>query len=175
MPRLLWLLPLGFFFLNPTFACGPAEAEYQYGASEMRAAVEGTWSFSLTPVDGPPTQVTVRLEQAPTAPASMARASGRALVRAAQACGTRTLVKSAGACDDISQMPLVVTYVSGDSAFSTAPLSGNFNVYSTVFTSGELQLKVGSYQISSQVNADGSLGDSQLGPGTLGTVTATRP
>ncbi|MEO5767971.1 MAG: hypothetical protein ABIS92_06435 [Polyangia bacterium] len=175
MPRLLWLLPLGFFFLNPTFACGPADAEYQYGAQEMRAAVEGTWSFAFTPTDGPPTQVTVRIEQSATAPASMARASGHAFVRAAQACGTRTLVKTAGACSDITQMPLAVTYVSGDSGFSTAPLAGVFNIYSTVFIAGDMQLKVGSYQISSQVNADGSLGDSRLGPGTPGTVTVTRP
>ena len=29
-----------FFFLNPGLACGPAEAEFQYGATEMRAAIE---------------------------------------------------------------------------------------------------------------------------------------
>jgi hypothetical protein len=175
MRRFLWILPVAFFFLNPNFACGPADPEYQYGANEMRAAVEGTWSFAITPNDGPPTQVTVRLEQSATAPTTISRALGRAWVRPARACGSRTLIKSATACIDISQMPLAVTYISGDGAFSTAVLSGAFNVYGTVFVSGDLQLMVGPYQIMSQVNADGSLADPHLGPGgALGTVTVTR-
>jgi len=41
MPKLMWIVPLAFFFLNPAVACGPAEPQFQYGASEMRAAVEG--------------------------------------------------------------------------------------------------------------------------------------
>ena len=73
------------------------------------------------------------------APATAARSSGRALVRSASACGGgRTLVESAGACIDWSQMPLVVTHVSGESAFSTAAMSGSFLVPSRLFTGDTL-------------------------------------
>ena len=104
MPKLIWIVPLAFFFLNPAVACGPAEPEFQYGAAEMRAAVEGDWSFTITPDGGTATQVTLHVDQAATAAdAGVARAPGRSLLRAAYACGTRTLVKSAGACIDASR------------------------------------------------------------------------
>jgi hypothetical protein len=173
MRRLLWVVPVAFFFLNPTFACGPAEPQYQYGAAEMRAAVEGNWSFTIMPQDGgAQTQVTVRVEQAATASGQTARAPGRAFVRAAYACGSRTLVKSAAACVDISQMPLTLTYVSGDAAFASAALTGTFLVYGTRFDFGNLELMVGPYQIVAQVGADRSLGDARVGPGgALGSLT----
>ena len=62
----------------------------------------------------------MHVEQAPTAPGATAarRAVGARLVRAAHACGTRTLVKGAGACTDESEMPLAVTYVAGDATFA---------------------------------------------------------
>ncbi len=107
-----------------------------------------------------------------------ARSAGRALVRGAYACGGRTLVKSAGACIDWSEMPLVVTYVSGDTAFSTAAMSGTFKVYGLVFTAGdqgELALTIGPYQILMEVTADGSLVDPRLEPpGTPGTLAVSR-
>jgi len=96
-------------------------------------------------------------------------------VHAAYACGTRTLVKSAVACIDATQMPLVVTYVSGDTAFSTAAMSGTFLVDSLLFTGGYLTLTIGPYQILTQVMADGSLVDPYLWPrGTPGTVAVSR-
>ena len=52
MRKLIWIVPLAFFFLNPAIACGPAEPQFQYGAVEMRAAVEGDWSFTITPDGG---------------------------------------------------------------------------------------------------------------------------
>jgi hypothetical protein len=176
MRRLSWLLPVAFFFLNPGFACGPAEPQYEYGAAEMRAAVEGNWSFTIMP-DGAsgPIQVTVKLEQAATAPAPQVRAPGRSFVRAAYACGSRTLVKSAGACTDVSEMPLTVTFVAGDASFSTAALSGIFKVYSTQFTSPfetDLELTLGGYHIHAQVAPDGSFLAPGIGPGdSLGTLT----
>ena len=80
MPKLIWIVPLAFFFLNPAVASGPAEPEFQYGAAEMRAAVEGDWSFTITPFAGPATQVTLHIEQAATvADAGVAHAPGRGL------------------------------------------------------------------------------------------------
>jgi hypothetical protein len=70
----------------------------------MRAAVEGDWSFTITPDGGTATQVTLHVDEATTAAdADVARASGRGLLRVAYACGTRTLVKSAEACADRTQ------------------------------------------------------------------------
>ena len=171
MRKLLWVVPVAAFFLNPGLACTD-EPEFQYGAAEMRAAVEGDWSFTITPDGGDATQVTVHVDQAATAPAMAARA---ALVRAAQACGTRTLVKGAGACSDQSAMPLAVSYLSGDTAFSSATLSGMFTVWGLAFGSGDLDLRIGPYQILSRVSRDGTLADTRLGPlGAAGTLTASR-
>src|SRR4051795_12742072 len=98
MRKLMWLGPIGPFFLTPTLACSD-EPQFQYGAAEMRAAVEGDWSLTITPDGGTAMQVTVHVEEAPTALGpTAARWPSRGFVRAAHACGTRTLVKSAGAC-----------------------------------------------------------------------------
>src|SRR5204863_9856909 len=122
-------------------------------------AVAGDWSFTITPDGGAATQVTVHIDQAETAPGMAAAAApGRSFVRAANACGTRTLVKGAGACIDVSQMPLTVTFVEGDNSFSNAALSGYFNVYGLAFATGNLDLVLASYHVTVPVNADGSLG-----------------
>ena len=95
----------------------------------MRAAVEGDWSFTITPQGGTATQVTLHIEQAATAAdAGVARTPTRGLLRAAYACGTRTLVKSAGACIDLTQMPLALTFVSGDATLGGGHLSGILTV-----------------------------------------------
>jgi hypothetical protein len=179
MRRALWLVPVAIFFLNPGFACGPPEPQYQYGAAEMRAAVEGNWSFSIVPQGASaPIQVTVHVEQSATAPAAAERAPGRAFVRAAYACGSRTLVKSAGACVDVSDMPLAVTFVSGDPTFSSAAFAGDFKVYGTEFASSDSQLQIvlGGYQIDAQLSPDGTLVNPRVGPGaSLGSLLiATR-
>ncbi len=173
MRNLWWLVPVAVFFLNPSFACSD-EPQFQYGAAEMLAAVAGDWSLTITPEGGTAMQVTVHVDQA-AAPTTAARSAGRALVRGAYACGGRTLVKSAGACPDWSQMPLVVTYVSGDTAFATDAMSGSFLVPGLLFTGGDLTLTIGPYQILTSVGADGSPADPYLWPsGTPGTVAVSR-
>jgi hypothetical protein len=174
MRNLLWFLPIAVFLLNPSFACSD-EPTFQFGAAEMRDAVEGDWSFAIRPAVGAATQVTVHVDQAGPPATASARASGVALVRAAHACGTRTLVKSAGACIDVTEMPLAVTYVSGDAAFATAAMSGVFRVDGLTFGPGDLELMVGPYQIVARLNADGTLADPHLGPGgTTGELMVTR-
>lgn len=162
MRRLAWILSVAFFFLNPAFACGPAEPEYHFGAPEMSFAVEGNWTFAIASQGGGPLQnVTVHVEQASSAQgtATAALSPRRSLIRAAHACGGRTLVKSAAACIDITRMPLVVTVVSGDAAFSESAPAGDFNVYGYEFSQGTLGLKVGPYQLEIQVFADRTFGD----------------
>ena len=179
MRKLIWIVPLAFFFLNPALACGPAEPQFQYGAAEMRAAVEGDWSFTITPDGGTATQVTLHIDEAATAPdAGVARAPVRGLLRAAYACGTRTLVKSAGACGDASQMPLALSFVSGDTSLGGGPLSGRLFVDGLIFTTmsaGTLSLTIGPYDVESTIGPDGTLGDPHLGPGgTSGTLVMSR-
>ena len=175
MRNVAWLIPLGFFFLNPGFACGIDEPQFQYGAPEMRMAVEGDWGFTITPAGGAPMQVVVHVTQGSGAAASQEQPSHGELMRTAYACGTRTLVRSAAACFDTSQMPLAVSYVSGDASFANVSMSGMFTVHSLVFAAGELALMIGPYQILAEVKPDGSLEDPRLGTeGTAGTLVVAR-
>ncbi|HXJ23396.1 MAG TPA: hypothetical protein VMT03_24495 [Polyangia bacterium] len=173
--RFLWVVPIALFFLNPGFACS-SETEYQFGAAEMRAAVEGEWTFAITPASGTPVRVQVRVSQAGPAAATTASARSIDLVRPAHACGSRTLLAGASACADATDMPLDVSFVDGDALFSGAGLSGKFTVYGLAFTQGSLELTLGPYQFLAVVNADGSLLNPQLGPmGDPGTLSVMPP
>jgi hypothetical protein len=175
MRSLLWLAPLAFFFINPSFGCGTDAPQFQYGAAEMQAAIAGTWTFTITPSGGTATEVTLQLDEADTAPGATAQVSRRSLIRAAHACGTRTLVKSAGACMDESSMPLAITFVSGDPSLMTAQLVGSFIVPGTTFQLGMLNLMLGPYSITATVSPDGTVTNPDLRvQGTLGTLVITR-
>lgn len=178
MRNLVWLVPLAVFFLNPNLGCvSPDEPQFQYGAPEMLAAIAGNWTFTITPNGGTATAMTVQFDEADTVPGATAQASGRAWVRAAHACGSRTLVKSAAACIDATSMPLAITFVSGDPSLMTAPLSGSFIVAGTTFQVGSLGLSVGPYQIDASVGSDGSVSNvsaRDTGQATTATVTVTR-
>jgi hypothetical protein len=180
MRRVLWILPLAAVFLNPALACGPAEPAYEYGAPEMRAAVAGTWSLSFTPDGGQPTNVTITVEQAASAPggATTAAAPRAGLVRAAHACGARTLVRGAAACIDLTVMPLEVKFVSGDASLATAALSGTFTVYGMQFASGNLELVLGPYHVAAVLSPFGTIANARLsapGPGGSLTVVTRQP
>jgi hypothetical protein len=172
MRRLLWAIPLAAFFLNPSFACGgPTGPTFDYDAVEMRAVVGGTWMLTFTPDGGAITHVSFTVEQAagPAAPTASARRPG--LVRAAQACGTRTLVRGAAACVDLTEMPLEVKFLAGDETLASAPLSGTFRVYGTRFTSGDLELVLGPYHVAMTVDRYGNLAATHLAsPGPAGSI-----
>jgi hypothetical protein len=178
MRNLFWLIPSAVFFLNPNLGCAsPDEPQFQYGTAEMVAAIAGNWTFTITPNGGTATAMTVQLDEADNVPGATAQAPGRSLIRAAHACGSRTLVKSAGACSDFTAMPLAITFVSGDPSLTNAPLSGDFIVTGTTFKGGSLDLQVGSYQIEAALLPDGTVTGTSLyvtGQGVTGTVTVTR-
>jgi hypothetical protein len=72
-------------------------------------------------------------------------------------------------------MPLAVTYVSGDAAFASVPMSGSFTVFGLVFGSGDMTLTIGTYVVVVPVHADGSFGEAHLSPPTsLASVTIDR-
>jgi hypothetical protein len=173
MRRRLWVLALPTFFLNPFFACDSSEPDFQYGATELRAAVEGTWSVTLTPVQGAPLQGTLQLDQAakPSA-ASLRRREGA--IRSAHACETRTLFKTAEACDDGTTMPLKVSFVSGDTALNGGTLSGEFSVPGTIFEFGNLFLQIGSYRLSAKITAMSAISDVRVLDGAARAATLVR-
>ncbi len=106
MRNLLWLVPVGAFFLNPDLRVLGRTAVPVRRRGDARRRRGRLVASTITPAGGTAMQVTVHIEQSPTAPTATAvRLPSRALVRAANACGTRTLVKSAGACIDESEMP----------------------------------------------------------------------
>lgn len=175
MRKLAWLLPIVFFFINPGFGCGTDEPQWQYGAAEMQAAIAGSWTFTITPAGGTSTEVTVQIDEADTAPGATAQAPRRSLIRAAHACGSRTLVKSAGACTEMTSMPLAITFVSGDPSLMSAQLSGVFMVTGTIFQAGTLELTIGPYSITAIVGTDGTVTNPLVsGQGASGTVVVTR-
>jgi hypothetical protein len=164
--RLAWLVPVALFFLNPALACGGGP-DYDYGAAEMRAAVEGTWLLTLTPEGGTPSEVRLQIEQATAAPdAQAAQAARWGLLRQAHACGTRTLVKSAAACGDSTQMPLAVTVVDGDAVFTGAKTTGIFTVYGLTFVIGEVELTLGERRVLFNIDRAGNPSHVGSPPGT---------
>jgi hypothetical protein len=176
MRKLSLLILAAFFFLNPGVACMPDEPEWQYGASELRAAIEGDWALTLTPTGGEPQDYVITLKQAKAAPASASRGTGLPFVRAAHACNDRTLLASANACESGTVMPLSVTLAQGSPAVNGTP-SASFNVRSLVFTQGDLFLMLGDRHVSATVSADGTVlkaDFSIVSVGPAGTATLHR-
>ena len=174
MRRLALFLAVLGFFLNPGFACSPSdEPEFKYGEVEMKAAVEGTWVLTLRATDGTVSETTLQIAEAskaqamlsPTVPGGSYRGG---MIRSAAACGTRTFVKSAGACMDMSEMPLDVAFVSGNPRFQGTALSGSLQISSLVFTQGTLNIGLGDVSVWATVAPDGN---TSLASG--GTIDAT--
>src|SRR5512140_605696 len=87
--------------LSPVAIWWSVTPHYDYGDTELRAAVEGTWQLTTTTGRN----LTFTIRQAKETERTHA---SRGLVQSAAACGHRTLVRSAEACMDVSEMPLVI-------------------------------------------------------------------
>ncbi len=130
------VLGLAALVLNPFAACiGPS---FDFGATEMRAAIEGTWKVTIAKNDvAPARELTIALEQGKEAKQTHAM---RSVVPIAAACGSRSLVKNAEACMDVTHMPLAITVLAG--ADAKAPARGELWVGGTSFNRGELEVMV---------------------------------
>jgi hypothetical protein len=157
---LAWPLALAAFILNPSFACTGVDDESM--AADMRAAVEGTWSISIQSATGTET-FSVRLEQASEAVASGSPSSSR-WVRAAAACGNRTLLKEAAACAEVVLMPLSGEVLDGAPTLRTAKVGGRIMTGNGPFTTGDLRLEIGALKLFGRIDAAGQV--SQLSDGT---------
>lgn len=123
----------GVLVIDPmNFFGGP---DWQYGETEMRAAVEGTWELSITDDKGESKTWVLAIKQSDKAD----RAERSGLVRSAAACGGRTFVRSAHACSESSQMPIEITVLEGDKV----PASGRFYVEGETFIAGGLDVNLG--------------------------------
>ena len=179
MRRLTLSLALLAFFLNPGFACSPSdEPDFKYGEAEMKAAVEGTWLLTLRASDGTVSETTLQIAQSGTAQAMLSpRGSGSSrtgLIRSAAACGTRTFVKSAGACIDMSELPLDIAFVSGDPRFQGTALTGSLRIMSLIFTEGTLDLGLGGMSVWASVAPDGTTRSPGGGAGDTTVVSLVR-
>jgi hypothetical protein len=85
-------------------------------------------------------------------------ASARALVRPAAACGTRSLVKTAGPCVDAIRMPLEVTLIAeGGERRQAEP--GSSWLAAASFHLGELRIHAAEVRVSARVTPDGEARD----------------
>jgi hypothetical protein len=139
------------YFLFDLFGRGDRDSGFQFGAAEMRSAVEGTWVAKLTPAGGPERSITFTIEQAGPA-AHSSREGG--WIRPAAACEHRTLVRSAEACIDTSDMALELVAIEG------APSSarhGTFSVRGKKFETGHLRLTLDGNALEAYVARTGEV------------------
>jgi hypothetical protein len=125
---------LAALILNPMVACqdgGSSEEEYNFGESEMREAVAGTYTGTIQSTGE---TVVVTVTQASTTGTTTPQS-----VRSLQ-CGTRSFVKTASACITSTTMPLAAHLSSPNASLGEIDLAGNFDVYGADLTNGSLAL-----------------------------------
>jgi hypothetical protein len=136
--------------LNPLFACRTSGPAFTFGASEMRAAIEGTWVVEMPATgDRPAHDIMLSITHAGATPT---RSSSIDLIRPAVACSHRTLVASAEACADETTMKLAVSHVA---LLAPIPITGTFRVAGLDFTIGTLELTLDDATLVADVNTRG--------------------
>lgn len=125
-----------FVLVSSPFGChgGP---EFEFGEQEMRTAALGRWHLTFAAGQR---RVTLELEQAR---GTSTAHSPLALVRAAHACGSRTFVRSASACADVSVLPVVGSAIAAGDPIDGQAVRGSLTVYGTRFSTGRLEAQVG--------------------------------
>jgi hypothetical protein len=129
--------------LNPLYFFHSKERGFNFDARDMRAAVEGTWMFTLPETDK---IYYVEIEQA----AQEQRSTVGTAISSAHACGSRTLVKTASACEVETLMPLTVRLLA-----TTDATSGSFEVYGPTFQSGSLKLSIDNHLVYARLDHTG--------------------
>jgi hypothetical protein len=165
------------FFLNPGIACSPGDdqAHFQYGETEMRAAVEGTWEIGVVASDGSQSSATVQIVEATErrdGSALLRSGERHGLIRSAAACGSQFFIKSAGACTTASGMDLEVVYLSGDQRFQNIRMSGVFMIASETLVPGRLELQLGASRVTATVTPKGTASNVSMYAPDGATVTS---
>lgn len=145
--------------LNPLWACrGP---EYSYSVKDVRGALAGTWTVTVKGQTS-----TFRINLGSTTHQSASRSS---LVAPASACSHRTLVSSAEACMDVTEVRLELVAIDGQ-----LPTEGWFDIFGLSFDEARMRLRVGDTDIEARVTKTGdvvNVGGSGPGP-SYGAVEA---
>lgn len=128
--------------LSPFSACD--RFTYHFGASELRAAIEGTWQ--ITPRGQPRITVTIMQGGAPDHAAL-------GWIRKAAACGDRSLIRTAGACMDTTSMPLAIAIVDG--LPRDTETHGTVLVAGSELVSANLELHLGALVVEAKVSPTG--------------------
>ena len=154
-----WLAILGFgvaSLMNPALMSGCSSfIRFNYGEPEMlalmnRANQDGPYHLQY---NGQQYEVTVALQQG----TALRRTSqqdvritpedtilGLAFVPTAHACGKRTFVRAAGACDDTTNMPvegtITVKAIAGRVILDSAAIKGTLHAYGTTIYRASLML-----------------------------------
>ena len=146
--KLSFLIGFAVFALDPSYGC--RKDTFHYGEAEMRAAVEGTWRLSMPEsYDAPARTYTFRITAA-TASQHGERSFGIPFISSAHACGDRTLVRSASACEPRSLMPLELANIAGD---------GRLEVDGYLFDTARLELHVDNRDIIARIDNHGVVND----------------
>lgn len=139
------------FLLNPlAIGCSDDGDEFTFSDTEMRAALAGEWTLTAAGSTS-----TVRFEQAATSPTASRSPSSTSWLATAHACGTRTLIASANACIDVTEMPLRIVVLDGPLASSS--IAGTLRVYGTSFMRGELELTASGATANAQISPAGEI------------------
>lgn len=120
---------------------------FQFDDADMRRAVEGTWQLTLTSQDDS------RTWRFTIAQRGRAEHASRGLVRSADACGKRSFVRTAGACLEMSRMPLELALVDGP----RTDVRGELTVTGLTFEAGALELQVGDVYVDASIGPDGTV------------------
>jgi hypothetical protein len=148
MRSISYLLFVAVLLLHPMAGCERI-AGYDYGAKEMKAAVAGTWTVKTKTGR----EVTFKVDVG-----EAERHSSRGWIQSASACSHRSMVSTAEACIDSTDMKLMVIVASGDT-----PVEATFRVHGMRFTRGQLSVTIGTEYVSAEVSPRGSVIESYNG------------
>ena len=141
-------LALAAFLVTPYFLY--RDTGFQFGADELRAAVEGTWQLEAPGLGSAPERTMVVIRQARN---PMQLSASRGLIRSAEACGNRSLISSAEACIDTTEMPLELRAPNDGHVVGR----GRLFVTGLHFTGGELTMEIAGRAIVARITPHGTV------------------
>jgi hypothetical protein len=122
---------------------------FSFGEREVRAAIEGQWTLQLTD-----RKHELKIELARKATRSE-RETG--WIRSASACSHRSLVRSAEACLDSTEVELIIR-VAG-----AAPNRGDLRIIGKSFERGHLSFELGGQEVAGMVSSAGKATEVRVG------------
>jgi hypothetical protein len=146
------------FAMNPALACSSSDAdEFEYGETEMVAAVQGTWQLTYERPEGT-SAVTFNVAPGPASQGALTSPPSRT-----PQCGTRTFTRPAAACIPMSQLALAAVVVDANPPLDAADGKGWYTVGSVKYVGGRLDLTFGSnLRVSADIEASNAVRQSYV-------------